>query len=186
MRARFEKPSISPLAVPILVGPGNRCLILRGSPRMFRSLFGRVSTRHAQRAVSLLLEQLEERCLLSGDMVLFWNAVAIEAAKRDHAVGAPGLQFGPTRTSRALAIVQGAVFDAVNSIEPKYTPYLIQVAAPPGASIDAAVAEAAHDTLIALYPYQQAFFDSELVWSLEGIPLTRAAEGVAVGATVAQ
>jgi len=71
------------------------------------------------------LEALEDRCLMSADMVFQWNAIAIEAARRDHALGARMLQNGPTRTSRALAIVQAAVFDAVNSIDPLYSPYLI-------------------------------------------------------------
>jgi hypothetical protein len=133
----------------------------------------------------LTLEPLEERCLLSGDMVLHWNAVAIEATKVDHGLGAPGLQFGPTRASRALAIVQGAFFDAVNSIDRQYTPYLIQLPAPHSASIDAAVAEAAHETLVSLYPYQKAYFDAELASSLQGIPLVPAVEGVAVGYLVA-
>ena len=132
------------------------------------------------------IEKLEDRCLLSADMVLQWNAVAIEAAKIDHGIGEPGIQFGPTRTSRALAIVQAAVYDAVDSIDPQYTPYLIQVQAPAGASMDAAVAQAAHDTLVALYPYQQPYFDAQLASSLQGIPVQSAAEGVAVGATVAQ
>jgi hypothetical protein len=147
---------------------------------------GTRGTRNTRPARQLALEQLEDRCLLSGDMVLAWNAIAIEAAKSDHAIGAPGAQFGPTRTSRAMAIVQGAVYDAVNSIQPLYTPYLVQVEAPRDASIDAAVAEAAHDTLVSLYPYLQSYFDTQLASSLQGIPLNRAAEGVAVGAVVAQ
>jgi hypothetical protein len=144
--------------------------------------------RHPRRSPPPCLELLEDRCLLSSgpDMVIQWNAIAIEAAKRDHAIGAPGLQFGPTRTSRAIAIVQSAVFDAVNSIDPEYTPYLIQLPAPRSTSIDAAVAEAAHDTLVSLYPYQKPYFDSQLVQSLRGISLIPAIEGVAVGAIVAQ
>jgi Ca2+-binding RTX toxin-like protein len=132
------------------------------------------------------LEKLEERCLPSADMVLQWNAVAIEAAKADHAIGAPGLQFGPTRTSRALAIVQAAVYDAVNSINPQYTPYLIQVKGAADASMDAAVAEAAYTTLVSLYPYQKPYFDGQLASSLQGIPLASAVDGAAVGLSVAQ
>jgi hypothetical protein len=148
----------------------------------------RVARRRAKLQMSRKprIEHLEDRYLLSADMVLQWNAVAIEAAKRDHALGAPGIQFGPTRTSRALAIVQGAVYDAVNSIVPQYKPYLTQVQAPPGASMDAAVAQAAHDTLVALYGYQQPYLDAQLASSLQGIPVQSAVEGVAVGATVAQ
>jgi hypothetical protein len=123
--------------------------------------------------------------MLATDPVMFWNQVALQAAVADYAIGAPGLQVGPTRTSRALAIVQGAVFDAVNSIDPEYTPYLIQVAAPKGASLDAAVAEAAYTTLLSLYPYQKPYFDAELAQSLQNIPTTPMLEGMVVGGTVA-
>src|SRR5262249_16992671 len=61
----------------------------------------------------------------------------------------------------------------------------IQVAAPHHASIDAAVAEAAYTTLIALYPYQQPYFASQLAVSLQHIPRTQMIDGMAVGLTVA-
>jgi hypothetical protein len=135
--------------------------------------------------VPLAVTPLEDRCLLSSDPVLHWNSVALQAAVVDHGIGAPHLQFGPTRTSRALAIVQGAVYDAVNSIEPTAAPYLIQVQAPASASLDAAVAEAAYTTLVSLYPYQKPFFTAELAASLQNLPQTSKIEGMAVGATVA-
>jgi hypothetical protein len=131
------------------------------------------------------LEALEDRVVPSGNPVLQWNAVALHAAVVDHGIGAPGLQFGPTRTSRAFAIVQGAVFDAVNSISPQYTPYQIQLKAPPTASIDAAVAEAAYTTLVYLYPYQKAYFDTQLAASLQGIPMGPKIQGMVVGGIVA-
>src|SRR5947209_20630852 len=95
----------------------------------------------------LRLETLEPRCMPSGtDVVMEWNTVAIEAAKEDHAIGAPGLQFGPTRTSRALAIESIAVYDSVNAIDRSCTPFLVNdVHASSGASIEAAAAQAAHD-----------------------------------------
>jgi hypothetical protein len=131
------------------------------------------------------MEPLEDRRLFAADPVLFWNSAALHAAVVDHGIGAPGLQFGPTRTSRAFAIVQGAVYDAVNSIVPTTAPYLVQVAAPKDASINAAVAEAAYTTLLSLYPYQKPYFDTQLATSLQNIPTTPAVEGVAVGQTVA-
>jgi hypothetical protein len=137
------------------------------------------------RSLKPAVEALEDRCLLSGDAVLHWNRVALNAAVVDHGLGAPGLQFGPTRTSRAFAIVQGAVFDAVNSIDTQYSPYLIRVAAAPDASMDAAVAEAAYTTLVSLYPYQQPYFYCELTASLQGIPMQSAIDGAAVGLAVA-
>jgi PAP2 superfamily len=129
-------------------------------------------------------EQLEPRAMMTADMVVQWNAIALEASVNDYSLP-QGYQIGPTRLSRAMAIVQAAVFDAVNSIDPQYTPYLTQVTAAPGASIDAAVAQAAHDTLVAIFPNQQSFFDSELASSLAGIAMTPAVDGVAVGQAVA-
>jgi hypothetical protein len=117
-------------------------------------------------------------------MVIQWNQIAMQAAVNDYSL-APGYQIGPTRLGRAIGIVQAAVFDSVNSIDPQYTPYLTQVQAPAGASIDAAVAQAAHDTLLAMFPNQQAYFDSQLASSLAGIPTLPAVEGVAVGSAVA-
>jgi hypothetical protein len=135
------------------------------------------------------VETLEPRCLLSStDVVMEWNAVAIEAAKEDHALTAPGIQFGPTRTSRALAIESIAVYDSVNAITRSGTPFLVtDVHASAGASIEAAAAQAAHDTLSALYPYLKAtMFDPTLAADLAGIAPGRAQQGIAVGKAVAQ
>src|SRR5262249_50398765 len=97
-----------------------------------------------------------------------WNEIAINATGLDHTPVAPGEhrvfgeQFGPTRASRAMAIVHIAMFDAANAVDPRYESYSGIPPAPPGASMDAAVAQAAHDTLSSLYPSQQPAFDSLL------------------------
>src|SRR5205807_5366715 len=135
------------------------------------------------------VEPLESRCLLSAsDVVMEWNAVAIEAAKEDHATGAPGLQFGPTRTARALAIESIAVYDSVNAIDRSCTPFLVSdVHAGVGASIEAAAAQAAHDTLSALYPYlKHSLFDPTLATDLASIAPGLARQGIAVGKAVAK
>jgi hypothetical protein len=117
-----------------------------------------------------------------------WNAVAIEAAKEDHAIGAPGLQFGPTRTSRALAIESIAVYDSVNAIDRSCAPLMVSdIFASRGASIEAAAAQAAHDTLSALYPYlKTSLFDPTLKADLAGIPTGQAIQGILVGMAVAK
>src|SRR5262249_30278135 len=140
----------------------------------------------SERRRTLNLERLEERCLLSGDAVFFWNTVAIDATVVDNGLTAPRLQIGPTRASRVLAMESLAVFDAVNSIAHAYTPYMTSVPALPGASIDAAASVAAHDVLVALYPYQRQTFDHDLAQSLQGIPVIPAIEGSIVGYIVAQ
>jgi hypothetical protein len=123
---------------------------------------------------------------LLSDAVLRWNTVALGAAQLDTALGRPHEQPGPTRLARALAIVQAAVYDSVNSINGAYQPYLVDdTNVAPDASIDAAVAQAAHDTLAALYPSQQAIFDADLTADLAAIPAGPAQDGAAVGQFVA-
>src|SRR5262249_42002746 len=102
------------------------------------------------------LEALEQRCLLSVDPILEWNAVAIQVDQTSYSGFDPNDQAGPTRSSRALAIEHAAMFDAWNSINSRYTPYLTMAPNADNASDEAAVAQAAHDTLVALYPHQQA------------------------------
>src|SRR5262245_60486485 len=72
----------------------------------------------------LAVEQLEERCLFAVDVILEWNVVALEAVRRDYDIGKTPDQGGPTSASRALAIVHVAMFDAFNSINRQFTPYL--------------------------------------------------------------
>ncbi len=144
------------------------------------------SLRRIRRQLGLQLETLEDRCVLSADIVLEWNRVALDAMVNDSYLGANAKQAGPDRASRALAIVQGAVYDAVNSIDGSYDPYLIKVKAPKGASLDAAAAQAAHDALVALYPEYQPQLDAQLATDLAQIGDGVARdEGVEVGQTVA-
>jgi len=74
-----------------------------------------------------------------------------------------------------------AMFDAINSIEERYTPYLGQVRASHGASAEAAAAAAARDVLVAIYPAQQAAFDALLASQLAGMPPGQARQGIAIG-----
>lgn len=121
----------------------------------------------------------------SSTAVLRWNDLALEANKLDHGIGAPHAQAGPGMSARALAIVHAAIYDAVNSIDKSYTPYKFSVPAAPGASIPAAVAQAGHDTLVALYPAYSAMFDAALTQDLAAIPAGPAQAGATVGAQVA-
>ena len=90
--------------------------------------------------------------------VLDWNKHALDALANAQVppVGAPpGFLVGAGMPAYVqgvhLAMVQGAVYDAVNSIVGDYEPYLDTVpTAPSGASESAAVATAARDTLIGI------------------------------------
>jgi hypothetical protein len=85
-----------------------------------------------------------------------------------------------------MAIVQTAVFDAVNSFTNTYKNYHYAGLAPAGASIEAAAASAAYRTLVNLYPTQTVYFDSALATSLAQIADGAAEDaGVAFGRAVA-
>src|SRR5262245_49512034 len=142
--------------------------------------------RTSRRPIRPYLEILEDRCLPSSDPILQWNAITLDALKNDYALGHTPDQGGPTRDSRALAIVHAAMFDAFNSIDGSFTPYLTVAPNAGGASIDAAVAQAAHDTLVQLYPSQAATFDAALADALTHVPNGPAENrGIAVGHYVA-
>jgi hypothetical protein len=104
------------------------------------------------------------------DSILHWNQIAIDANKTDFSTEKPEdklepQQGGPTRTSRALAIVHVAMYDAFVGVTGgpgaatylTYTPTEVPGVVTPIAA-RAAVAAAACTTLSALYSKQQASF----------------------------
>lgn len=108
--------------------------------------------------------------------IVRWNEIAITASGRDHTPPKAndnwklGQQMGPTRSSRALAIVHIAMYDAIMSINPRYTNYLDTPRSPSNASMKAAIAQAAHDTLVEFYPSQKEIFQEALKEDLSHIP----------------
>lgn len=64
------------------------------------------------------------------------------------------------------AMVNVAMFEAINAVTPKYTPYTKKLAAPDGSSAEAAAARAAHDVLVVVCADQKAMFDDALKASL--------------------
>ncbi|MCI0359908.1 MAG: phosphatase PAP2 family protein [Planctomycetaceae bacterium] len=102
-----------------------------------------------------------DRGTRSSDVVLSWNAELLDADAADHARAAPD-QGGPTRASRAFAIVSAAMFDALNSITHNHRPYLTELRGYDQADRRAAVTAAAYHTLVALYPQRTDAFDEAL------------------------
>jgi hypothetical protein len=84
------------------------------------------------------------------DAVGVWNQRAIVALTNGPAAATPGVQFSPPVAFIHLAIVQAAVYDAVNAIKGGHAPYLGGLKAATSASKGAAAATAAHDVLIGL------------------------------------
>ena len=124
-----------------------------------------------------------------------WNAHALTALTNPTTAAVPG--GGQTAPVSALhmAIVQGAVYDAVNSIDGGHEPYLDGLpAADPAASIDAAVVTAAHHVLVGLQipppftllPVVVQRLDLLYADSLAAIPAGESKEdGIAAGAAAA-
>jgi len=99
--------------------------------------------------------------LAKADSVTDWNRTMVSALEAAH--------IGPQPSSRIGAIVQASVFDAVNGIERRYTPFYVTTDAPRGASAAAAGASAAYTALMALIPSQQSLFDQQLQLTLAQI-----------------
>jgi hypothetical protein len=107
--------------------------------------------------------------------VMYWNEKAVEWASP----AAAGI--------REAAIMHAAIFDVLNSIEPRYKPYLAQVPGAQSASKDAAVAAAAGAVMLSLHPNSAAKIKASLDECLAAIPENAAkAEGVKLGRAVAE
>src|SRR3954471_1003814 len=89
-------------------------------------------------------ESLDGACRLSADVVVQWNQAVLAAIRADK----PALGF----LTRDLAIVQTAIYDAVNSIDRTSGAFLVQENAPAGASAVAAADAAGLFTASALFP----------------------------------
>src|SRR6476661_2662838 len=97
------------------------------------------------------------------DVVNDWNNILLQAIRVD--------KTPPPKSSRAIALMNVAVFDAVNGLVGGYTPYHVTSAPPPGGGApEAAAVAAAHKALVALFPAQAATFDAAQVTSLAAIP----------------
>ncbi|MEG4918446.1 MULTISPECIES: chemotaxis protein CheB [unclassified Microcoleus] len=115
---------------------------------------------------------------LSGNPVIEWNGVLLNAVRT--------ASTAPPLASRNMAMVHAAIYDAVNSIGKKYTPYLVEIDPPAGTSAEAATAAAAYGVLVNLYPAQAATFNEAYASSLAKITDGKAKEdGIALGQQVA-
>src|SRR5450755_4407982 len=98
----------------------------------------------------------------SADVVLDWNAIAVNTAIAN--------KQSPFAQARYAAIVQLAVFEAVNSITHEYQPYLGTIIAPKDASPEAAAIEAAYLVLSTYFPASQSDLEADRTNSLASIP----------------
>ncbi len=114
------------------------------------------------------------------DTVTTWNAHA------NTALAVTAAQ-DPRVVYLHLAMVHGAVYDAVNAIDKSHEPYLVSTRiADPFDSKDAAAAAAAYRVLLFLLPAQEPTLTAHYNASLAGIPNgTSKSRGIAVGEAAA-
>jgi hypothetical protein len=151
-------------------------------------------TVHFLVAVHLVLAILGAAVRADANAVTYWNQVTLATQ-----AAVPGGTRTPP-ASRALAMVHLAIFDSLNAIDRKFTPYVETTGADhdeewdwlgdrrrthPGALPEAAIAAAAHSVLVNLYPSRQADLDMTYAASLASIPDTGKTEGISLGNSVA-
>jgi|SRR5579859_292812 len=112
--------------------------------------------------------------------IITWNNIAL------HSAVVVAKQFQP-QSYVYISFAQAAVYDAVDAIEGGYQPYHYRLPKrEPNASVEAAVATAAHDVLVHYFPAQQAALDADWVTSLAGVVNTpNKADGIAIGRAAA-
>jgi hypothetical protein len=139
-------------------------------------------TRRALLASAATVAALAVPSVAQADVLNDWNVIAQNQA----------LTLRPTAhgQTRGIAMVQGAVYDAVNALRPRYEPYLLDLAAlhaRPFGSRKAAIATAAHHVLVEIAaPAQVAGLDSAYTATMATIPNGRVKnEGLRVGAAAA-
>src|SRR3984957_17392271 len=113
--------------------------------------------------------------------VIEWNRTLLVIVRT------AGAQPATIHSTRNFAILHAAIYDAVNNIDPKFSPYLVSLSdVSRSASKIAAADQAAHDVLVSLYPAFQASLDTELQQDLARLRDNEGkAQGIAVGQAVA-
>ena len=87
--------------------------------------------------------------------VIEWNRTLLAIVRT------PGAQPATIHSTRNFAILHAAIYDAVNNVDARFSPYLVRLPdVPRSASKIAAADEAAHDVLVFLYPAFQASLDT--------------------------
>ena len=85
-----------------------------------------------------------------------------------------------------MSYESAAVYDALVAIVGGFQPYALRVAAPPGASVQAAVIEAAYRVLLHYFPGQAATLNAYRTEALGTVSDGSMADGLEVGAAAAQ
>ncbi|MEO5741304.1 MAG: vanadium-dependent haloperoxidase [Vicinamibacterales bacterium] len=133
-------------------------------------------------AMALVLALVTPRAALAQgrETIIEWNRILLAS------MGTPGVLDATVFFTRPPAVMNVAIFEAMNSITPAYMAYVDRLPVTAGASPDAAAAQAAHDVLVGMFPSQQSVYDAALAAQLNRIPGAAAEAGARVGAAAAR
>ncbi len=149
---------------------GNDAVVAKASEASLGNYLGKTSSSALAQSVFDRLTTVDASSVPAlgnaKDRVRFWHTVLLDTNAIDHTPDpdtgvAPRQQLGPHRAARAFAMVEIAVFDALNSFGKPFKPYN-NIGNTNNASREAAVSYAAHTVLRALYPAQGARLDALL------------------------
>lgn len=104
----------------------------------------------------------------AADMVTDWNSTLRGVAQQDgtHPVN----KANPGWSTRSIAMMNGAIYDTFQAANRTHFPYLVNAAAVPNTSLDAAVHQAAYELLVQLYPGEQSMIDADYNARMGSIP----------------
>ena len=103
-------------------------------------------------------------CIARADEVTDWNENAENAI-----LSSSNLKGNSVAAARVYVLMHAAIFDAVNGINPRFTPYHVDLTAPKEASARAAAIQAAYVVLLSLLPSQKSTLDAERAASLASL-----------------
>jgi len=134
--------------------------------------------RQSWRSIAIVVILLATPAIVSADAVADWNAIAVQAT-------VTGGRPGPTG-ALDIAMVQAAVYDAVQAIEGQFEPYHVEIPGASGSPV-AAAAKAAHDVLVNRFPAPAQVMTLDMIYHqyLADHWLDEDDAGVAVGAIAA-
>ena len=117
------------------------------------------------------------------DVVIEWNHVAaVISSEESKAHSEPSMKWSPKEDVEEIVAV--AIFQAVNTIHPRYTPFRTALSAPAAgdASAVVAAAAAAHAALASIYPDRKAALDDAFdIMLADEVQGTARSSGIDVG-----
>jgi hypothetical protein len=150
------------------------------APVLFRAPLSSARTLTATIALAFVVVVTATHSASASDAVTFWNETAITASAV-HAGRAPAI------SPVDLAYVHAAIYDAVVALRGGYQPFAVRLqSVPAGASVDAAIAAAAHRVLVTLFPLDHTYVDDRYAAALALVPDGESkVDGMNVGEQVA-